>query len=63
MNKYIINCFNEKDKQVYRINVLQKKEVLEKQIRKGYVEFRNEFNGKRQICYLNMYNMITIEEE
>ena len=60
---YIINCFNEKDKQVYRIRVLQKKEVLEKQLRRGYVEFRNEFNGKKTFCYLNKYNMITIEKE
>lgn len=58
---YILRCFNEKDKEIYRIKVLMSEKKFEKQIKRGYLKFYDEKYHTQVICYLNMYNKVIIE--
>ena len=64
MRKYTLTCYNEKNKVVYEMHAYLKPEDFEKQLKLGYLRFRDESNLNREIiCYLNIYNKIVIEEE
>lgn len=62
MKKYIIFCYNKRNKLVYRIEIETTEKIFESQIKNGYVRFLNKETKADTMCYLNMYNKIVIEE-
>ena len=63
MKKYKLICYNNKEKEVYRIWCVLDENKFNHQIKRGYLRFCNE-NGKCEtIVFLNMYNRVDIYEE
>ena len=61
--KYHIDCYNEYNKIIYKIDCWLRPEVFEEQIQKGYLKFNDEADlNKEVICYINIYNKIEISK-
>lgn len=56
---YSINCYDNKDRLVYNIDVWLMEEEFDEQIKNGYLRFRDKDNLDT-ICYLNIYTKLVI---
>ena len=61
--KYHIDCYNNRDEIIYKIDCWLRPEVFEEQISKGYLKFNDEGDLEKEIiCYLKIYNKIVIKK-